>query len=66
MVMSLLVLRAIYMLFDWIAGRIAYLMHRLFAVRAEQLAWLIGECRQDEDTEQAETDSRRVPEPLSV
>ena len=29
-------------------------------------AWLIGECRQDEATEQAETDSRRVPEPVSV
>ena len=41
-------------------------MNRLFGVRAEQLAWLIGEYREEEDTEQADTESRRVPETVSA
>jgi len=66
MVMSLLVIRVLYVLFDSAAGGIVWLMNRLFAMRAEQLAWLIGEYREEETTEQADTESRRVPEPVSA
>jgi hypothetical protein len=41
-------------------------MDRMFGERAEQLAWLIGEYREEENTEPADTDSRRVPETVSV
>ncbi|MHB0958825.1 MAG: efflux RND transporter permease subunit [Pirellulaceae bacterium] len=61
MVMSLLVIRVLYVLFDSAAGGLVWLMNRLFGVRAEQLAWLIGEYREEEATEPADTDSRRVP-----
>jgi hypothetical protein len=53
-------------LFDSAAGGIVWLMNRLFAIRAEQLAWLIGEYREEETTEQADTESRRAPEPVSA
>jgi cobalt-zinc-cadmium resistance protein CzcA len=71
MVMSLLVIRVLYVLFDSAAGGLVWLMHRLFGVQAEQLAWLIGEYREaenreDEASEEADTDSRRVPETVSV
>jgi cobalt-zinc-cadmium resistance protein CzcA len=66
MVMSLLVIRVLYVLFDSAAGGIVWLMNRLFAIRAEQLAWLIGEYREEETTEQADTESRRVPETVSA
>ena len=66
MVMSLLVIRVLYVLFDLAAGGIVWLMNRLFAIRAEQLAWLIGEYREEEATEPADTDSRRVPETVSA
>jgi heavy metal efflux system protein len=62
MVMSLLVIRVLYVLFDSAAGGLVWLMHRLFGVRAEQLAWLIGEYREEETIEPADADSRRVPE----
>jgi cobalt-zinc-cadmium resistance protein CzcA len=65
MVMSLLVIRVLYVLFDSAAGWLVGLMNRLFGVRAEQLAWLIGEYR-EETTEQADTDSRRAPETVSA
>jgi len=66
MVMSLLVIRVLYVLFDSAAGGIVWLMNRLFAIRAEQLAWLIGQYREEETTEQADTQSRRVPETVSA
>jgi cobalt-zinc-cadmium resistance protein CzcA len=62
MAMSLLVLRVLYVLFDSAANGLVWLMNRLFGVRAEQLGWLIGEHRDDEVVEQADTDSRRIPE----
>jgi cobalt-zinc-cadmium resistance protein CzcA len=61
MVMSLLVIRVLYVLFDSAAVGLVWLMNRSFGVRAEQLAWLIGEYREEEATEPADTDSRRVP-----
>jgi cobalt-zinc-cadmium resistance protein CzcA len=66
MVMSLLVIRVLYVLFDSAAGGVVWLMKRLFGVRAEQLAWLIGEYREEEAKEPADTDSRRVPESVSA
>jgi cobalt-zinc-cadmium resistance protein CzcA len=60
MVMSLLVIRVLYVLFDSAAGGLVWLMNRVFGVRAEQLAWLIGEYREQETTEPADTDSRCV------
>ena len=66
MVMSQLVIRVLYVLFDSAAGGLLWLMQRLFAVRAEQLAWLIGEYREEKCAEPADTDSRRVPETVSV
>jgi hypothetical protein len=41
-------------------------MNRLFGVRPEQLAWLIGEYREEETMEPTETDSRRAPDSVSV
>jgi cobalt-zinc-cadmium resistance protein CzcA len=66
MVMSLLVIRVLYVLFDSAAGGIVWLMNRLFGVRPEQLAWLIGEYREEETMEPTETDSRRAPDSVSV
>ena len=66
MLMSLLVIRVLYVLFDSAAEGIVWLMDRLFGVRAEQLAWLIGDYRKEETTEPAETESRRAPEPVSA
>jgi cobalt-zinc-cadmium resistance protein CzcA len=66
MVMSLLVIRVLYVLFDSAAGGLVWLMNRLLGVRAEQLAWLIGEYREEECSEPADTDSRRVPETVSA
>jgi cobalt-zinc-cadmium resistance protein CzcA len=43
MVMSLLVIRVIYVLFDSAANGTAWLAYRIFALSPEQLAWLIGE-----------------------
>ena len=66
MVMSLLVIRVLYVLFDSAAGGLVWLMNRLCGVRAEQLAWLIGEYREEQATEPADTESRRVPETVSA
>ena len=65
MVMSLLVIRVLYVLFDSAANGLVWLMNRLCGVRGEQLAWLIGEHR-EEEMRLADTDSRRVPEPVSA
>jgi cobalt-zinc-cadmium resistance protein CzcA len=66
MVMSLLVIRVLYVLFDSAASGLVWLMNRLFGVRAEQLAWLIGEYREEDAIEPADTDSRLVPESISA
>jgi cobalt-zinc-cadmium resistance protein CzcA len=46
MVMSLLVIRVLYLLFDSAANGIVWLAHRLFGIKPEQIAWLIGEYRE--------------------
>lgn len=61
MIMSLLVIRVLYVLFDAAAGGLVGLLHRLFGLRAEQLTWLIGEYREDDIPEPTEADARRVP-----
>jgi len=66
MVMSLFVIRVLYVLFDAVANGFVWLMARLFGVRAEQLTWLIGEYREHETTGSIETDRERVPEPVSA
>jgi cobalt-zinc-cadmium resistance protein CzcA len=66
MVMSLLVIRVLYVLFDSATNGIVWFMNRLFGVRAEQLAWLIGEYHEEETLEPTEVDSRRVPDSVSV
>jgi cobalt-zinc-cadmium resistance protein CzcA len=47
MLMSLLVIRVLYVLFDAAASGLVWVMYRLFGVRPEQLAWLIGEYREE-------------------
>jgi heavy metal efflux system protein len=66
MVMSLLVIRVLYVLFDATANGLVWLLGRLLGVRAEQLTWLIGQYREENSTKPADTDSRRVPETVSV
>jgi cobalt-zinc-cadmium resistance protein CzcA len=64
MLMSLLVIRVLYVLFDAAAGRIVKWTNRLFGTRPEQLAWLIGQYREEETVQPADADSRRAPEPV--
>jgi cobalt-zinc-cadmium resistance protein CzcA len=47
MVMSLLVIRVLYLLFDSAANCVVWLANRLFGLSPEQLAWLIGEYREE-------------------
>jgi cobalt-zinc-cadmium resistance protein CzcA len=42
MIMSLLVIRVLYVLFDSIAHAAQWMLMRLFGLRAEQLSWLFG------------------------
>jgi cobalt-zinc-cadmium resistance protein CzcA len=48
MVMSLLVLRVLYLGFDALAGTVAAVLIRTLGVRPEQLAWLVGREREEE------------------
>jgi cobalt-zinc-cadmium resistance protein CzcA len=48
MVMTLLVGRVIYLLFDSLANGMVWVCKRLFGVGAEQLGWLVGEYREEE------------------
>jgi heavy metal efflux system protein len=43
MVVTLLVGRVVYLVFDWLAGAASWLLGRLLGVSAERLAWLLGE-----------------------
>ncbi len=69
MVMSLLVIRVLYVFFDAAAGTGQRLLTHWFGFRAEQLSWLFGE-QGREEAEKAETDVRdgsavgsaRIPE----
>jgi cobalt-zinc-cadmium resistance protein CzcA len=48
MFMSLLVLRVLYLAFDALAGMVVVTLIRVFGLRADQLAWLVGEEREEE------------------
>jgi cobalt-zinc-cadmium resistance protein CzcA len=48
MLMSLLVLRVLYLAFDALAGMVVTMLTRFFGLRADQLAWLVGEEREGE------------------
>jgi len=48
MLMSLLVIRVLYVAFDGLAHVILRVLHALFGLRAEQLEWLFGEIREEE------------------
>ena len=50
MVMSLLVLRVLYLVFDWLAAAAAAGLTRVFGLRPDQLTWLVGEEREVEAT----------------
>ncbi len=47
MVMTLLVGRIIYLLFDSLADRLVWVCTRVFHVNKDQLAWLVGEYREE-------------------
>jgi cobalt-zinc-cadmium resistance protein CzcA len=57
MLMSLLVIRVLYVIFDAAANGLVWLLGRFFGIRPEQLDWLIGEYR-EEATHVGEGDSR--------
>jgi cobalt-zinc-cadmium resistance protein CzcA len=69
MVMSLLVIRVLYVFFDAAAGAARQGLTQAFGLRSDQLSWLFGEHGREE-TESVETDSRdgtagasaRIPE----
>jgi heavy metal efflux system protein len=69
MIMSLLVIRVLYVLFDSVAHAAQWLLTRSFGLRAEQLSWLFGGHGQEE-AEKIEVGSRnrtagasaRIPE----
>ena len=48
MVMSLLVIRVLYVLFDGFAHYLLKVLHRLFGLQQEQLEWLVGDIREEE------------------
>jgi hypothetical protein len=56
--MSLLVIRVLYLLFDAAANGLVWLLHQCFGVRPEQLAWLVGEYREEKGEEAGEDGSR--------
>lgn len=47
MLMSLLVIRVLYLLFDGLANFVARVLHTLFDLRSEQLFWLVGDLREE-------------------
>jgi cobalt-zinc-cadmium resistance protein CzcA len=61
MIMSLLVIRVLYVIFDGAANGLVWFLNRVFGIRPEQLGWLIGEYREekevDEDSGDGPTDS---------
>jgi len=69
MVMTLLVGRVIYLLFDSVANWLVWTLNRLCGIRAQQLGWLIGEYREEEakrigagSRDGTVRDSTRIPE----
>jgi len=58
MIMSLLVIRVLYLLFDSAANGLVWVLGRSLGIRPEQLAWLVGEYREEEaKREDAENES---------
>src|SRR5206468_7796516 len=47
MVMSLFVIRVLYVVFDAAANGIQWVLARVFGLQAEQLTWLFGEYRKE-------------------
>ena len=47
MIMSLLVIRVLYVLFDGAANALVWVLNRLFGIRPEQLTWLVGSYREE-------------------
>jgi predicted RND superfamily exporter protein len=48
MLMSLLVIRVLYVVFDWLAGWAEWAIIRATGFRADQLTWLFGDTRLEE------------------
>ncbi|MBY0524423.1 MAG: CusA/CzcA family heavy metal efflux RND transporter [Gemmataceae bacterium] len=58
MLMSLLVIRVLYLLFDSAANSFVWAMERFLGIRPEQLAWLVGDYREEKTDEEVEDGSR--------
>jgi cobalt-zinc-cadmium resistance protein CzcA len=63
MLMSLLVIRVLYVIFDAAAGGLVWLLGRLFGAHPEQLGWLIGEYREEAIHGKGEGRRDDTPEP---
>jgi cobalt-zinc-cadmium resistance protein CzcA len=65
MLMSLLVLRVLYLAFDVLARAAVSVLTQRFGIRSEQLAWLVGqEC--EEEFEENVARDRLVPRPSGI
>ena len=56
MLMSLLVIRVLYLLFDSAANGLARALHRLLGVRPDQMIWLIGDYREEKEDQAGSRD----------
>jgi len=63
MIMSLLVIRVLYVLFDTASNGLVWTLQRLFGIRPEQLAWLVGEYREATSEEGEEVSRSGPPDP---
>ncbi|MFN4259332.1 MAG: efflux RND transporter permease subunit [Gemmataceae bacterium] len=67
MLMSLLVIRVLYVVFDGLAIFLLRLLHRCFGLQPEQLTWLVGDVRQESVTEdQGDFPNHAVPPAIPV
>jgi cobalt-zinc-cadmium resistance protein CzcA len=71
MLMSLLVIRVLYVVFDSAAGALVWLLRRWFGLQPQQLVWLVGDYREEDVVEGASRDgparpTADVPETVSV
>jgi cobalt-zinc-cadmium resistance protein CzcA len=65
MLMSLLVLRVLYLAFDALAGSVVAVLVRAFGARPERLGWLVGEEREEEHVK-AEARHGALPGPTQA
>ncbi len=63
MIMSLLVIRVLYVLFDSVAHAAQWMLMRLFGLRAEQLTWLFGGHGEEEGVRAKEVSRNGIAEP---